>query len=452
VDGEPDRVTSSAPARGRSLRPLRQAHVGRPAPFRITGPAYAAALAGWAGAALLLLLAAPALANGNVSGERAVAAAHLVGVVFFPFAVAAAVWQLLPVMLRTDPALPQARWAALVLIAAGAPLAWGVADERGAVVGVSATLLGAGLLLLLAELASLVRRAPRGKVLVVSRPAVALAGLHAALAFALGAVVFSSDGPEPLGVPYERLLLVHLLLALVGWLTVMIAAVGRTLVPMLGLAAAAPRRSVPAAELAIVGGLWLLVGGIAASSGPLSGAGIVVVLAGLAAPGRLFVRVAVQGKAGRREGPIAHVVVGLVLVAEAAVVALLALAGVGDLRRATIAGVVLVGLGWAAGIVVGHLGKLISLSGWGSWPPGPRPRQAELYPRRAWLVEAAVFLGGVQLLALGILAGADGVARSGAALLLCSTVLAAASAGESIRRVLVARRAQPSSSRPSESA
>jgi hypothetical protein len=67
-------------------------------------------------------------------------------------------------------------------------------------------------------------------------------------------------------------------------------------------------------------------------------------------------------------------------------------------------------------------------------------------------VEAGVFAIGVQLLALGILAGADGVARSGAALLLCSTVLAASSAGESIRRVVTGRRAQPSSSRPSESA
>lgn len=257
-------MTRSAPARGRALRPLRQAHVGRPAPFRITGPAYAAALAGWVGAALLLLLAAPALANASVAGERAVAAAHLVGVVFFPFAVAAAVWQLLPVMLRTEPALPQARRAALVLIAAGAPLALGVAVDRSAVVGVSAALLGGGLLLLLAELASLVRRAPRAKVLVVSRPAVALAGLHAALAFALGAV--------------------------------------------------------------------------------------------------------------------------------------------------------------------------------------------ELYPRRTWLVEAGVFAAGVQLLALGILAGADGAARSGAALLLCSTVLAASAAGESIRRVVTGRRGQPSSSSPSESA
>ena len=139
----------------------------------------------------------------------------------------------------------------------------GVVD-RSAVVGVSAALLGGGLLLLLAELASLVRRAPRAKVLVVSRPAVALAGLHAALAFALGAV--------------------------------------------------------------------------------------------------------------------------------------------------------------------------------------------ELYPRRTWLVEAGVFAAGVQLLALGILAGADGAARSGAALLLCSTVLAASAAGESIRRVVTGRRGQPSSSSPSESA
>ena len=168
------------------MRQLPLAHTGRPAPFRLTCPAYAAALGGWVAATVLLVLSAPALADGAVSGPRTVAAAHLVGLVFFPFTVAAAVWQLLPAMLRTDPARPRARWVALALLTAGTPLAAGVALESRVVVAVSAAALGAGLVLLLAELASLVRRAPRGKKLVVSRPAVALAGTHAAIAFALG--------------------------------------------------------------------------------------------------------------------------------------------------------------------------------------------------------------------------------------------------------------------------
>ncbi len=423
----------------RSLRPLPQVHVGRPAPFRITGPAYAAALAGWMGATVVLLLGAPALAAGTVSSERVVGAAHLVGLVFFPFAVAAAVWQLLPVMLRTDPAWPQARWTVLALTAAGAPMAYGISADNGALVMVAALLLGAGLLLLLAELASLVRRAPSTKVLVVSRPAVALAGAHAALAFGLGGAVFGSDGSEPFGIPYERLLLIHLLLALVGWLTVMIAAVGRTLVPILGLAASAPRRRAPLAELGIVAGLWLLIGGIATSTDALAAAGILVALAGLTAPARLFVRVAAQGKVGWREGPVAHVAIGLVFLLEAAGVALAALAGVGELRRAVIATVILLGLGWAVGVIAGHLGKLISLSGWGSWPPGPRPRQADLYPRALWLVEATTFAAGVQLLALGVLASSGIAARVGAALLLCSALVAAGAAAESVRKVAAGR-------------
>jgi hypothetical protein len=229
----------------RTLRELPQAAVGRPAPFRLGAPAYVAALAGWMTATGLFVAAAPELARTSVSGAAAVGAAHAVGLVFFPFAVAAAVWQLLPVMLRNDPPRPELRWLALGLLTAGAPLAVAVATERNGLASVAALLLGAGMVVLLLEVVSLVRGAPRGRTLVVSRPAVVLAATHAAAAFALGVVVLADGGPDPLGVPYERLLLVHLALALVGWLTVLIAAVGRTLVPMLGLAAAAPRRTAP---------------------------------------------------------------------------------------------------------------------------------------------------------------------------------------------------------------
>jgi hypothetical protein len=368
-----------------------------------------------------------------------VAAAHLVAVVFFPFAVAAAVWQLLPVMLRTDPARPWARWVALALVGAGAPLALGVALESRVLVVPSAAALGVGLVLLLAELASLVRRAPRGKRLVVSRPAVALAGAHAAIAFALGAVLFADDGAAPLGVPYKRLLLVHLTVALVGWLTVMILAVGRTLVPMLGLAPAAPPRRVPVPELTLLAGLWLFVAGVAWPLDVLAGLGILTMLAALAVPARRFLQVARRGTIGWREGPVAHVTIGLVFVAQAAALALAALAGVGDPRRAAIAAVVLLGIGWTVGVVAAHLGKLLSPSGWGSWPPGPRPKQAALYPRLGWRLEHAAFGLGVELLAVGILAGASGLARAGAGLLVVASLLAAGCGAETIRRVVAGR-------------
>jgi hypothetical protein len=411
------------------------AHTGRPAPFRLGAPAFLTALGGWLAAAALLVASSPELARLAVGGETTVAAAHAIGLVFFPFAVAAAVWQLLPVMLRNDPPRPRLRWVVLALLGAGVPLALGVATGRTPLAAASAAVLGAGLLLLLAELGLLIRGAPRERTLVVSRPAVALAGAHAAAAFALGALVLADDGPEPLGIPYERLLLVHLLLALVGWLTVLIAAVGRTLVPMLGLAPAAPRRTVPAAELLLVGGLWLLVGGIAGSVDALVAVGVAVLLAGLAAPARLFVRVARSGTIGVREGPVAHVAAGLVFLLQAAALALAAAAGAVADRRAAVSAVLLLGLGWAAGVIVGHLGKLIALSGWGSWPPGPRPKQAALYPRRGWQGEVVLFALGVELLAAGVLLESETVARAGAVLLVGAAALALACASETVRRV-----------------
>ena len=85
-------------------------------------------------------------------------------------------------------------------------------------------------------------------------------------------------------------------------------------------------------------------------------------------------------------------------------------------------------LGWAGGVTLGHIGKLLSLSLWVWWPPGPRPKQSALYPRRMWLAEAAVFTAGVELLAAGALAGSSAVARAGASVLVVAAALAAGGA------------------------
>lgn len=434
--------TRATPGRveGRSLRPLRMAETGQPAPFGLGAPAYLVAFAGWVVASLLLLDSASELTGLAISGTGPVGAAHAIGLVFFPFAVAAAVWQLLPVMLRNDAPRPQARWVVLALLAGGVPLAFGVAKGQDAVAALGAVVLTVGLVLLLSELATMIRRAPAGRLLVVSRPAVALAGVHAALAFALGAVVLRDGGPEPLGIPYERLLLVHLSLAVIGWLTVLIVSVGRTLVPMLGLAPAAARRRAPVAEIVLVTGLWLYLAGVAWSVDALAAAGVVVMLGGLVPSARLFGRVAASGKIGVREGPVAHVAVGLLFLLQAALLALAAVAGVVSDRRAAVAGVLFLGVGWAVGVIVGHAGKLVSLSGWGSWPPGPRPKQADLYPRLGWQAEAVLFALGVELLAGGVALDSETAARLGAGALVLAALAALGSAAETVRRVVVARR------------
>ncbi|HET6695434.1 MAG TPA: hypothetical protein VFG85_02925 [Gaiellaceae bacterium] len=433
--------TQATPGRveGSSFRPLRMAETGQPAPFRLGAPAYLVAFAGWVVASLLLMDSASDLTGLAISGTGPVGAAHALGLVFFPFAVAAAVWQLLPVMLRNDPPRPRRRWVVLALLAGGVPLAVGLARGEDMLAALGAVVLAAGLVLMLSELATMIRRAPSGRLLVVSRPAVALAGLHAAAAFALGAVVLRDGGPEPLGIPYERMLLVHLSLAVIGWLTVLITSVGRTLVPMLGLAPAAPRRRVPVAEIVLVAGLWLYLVGVAWSVDALVAVGVVVMLGGLSPSVRLFGRVAASGKIGVREGPVAHVAVGLVFLLQAALLALAAVVGVASDRRAAVAGVLFLGLGWAVGVVVGHAGKLVSLSGWGSWPPGPRPKQADLYPRGGWQVEAVLFAVGVELLAGGVALDSEIAARLGAVALVLAALVALGSAAETVRRVVVSR-------------
>lgn len=424
----------------RRLRELPVAATGHPAPFAVTAPAYAFAVTGWTAAAVALTASAAELANGATFDAGLVLAAHLVGLVFFPFAVAAAVWQLLPVMLRNDPPTRRLRPSVLVLLALGVPLAVGIALDLGPVAALLAPLLALGLVMLLAEVATLIRRAPAGKILVVSRPAVALALAHAALAFALGAVALADGGPEPFGIAYERFLLLHLSVALIGWLTVLIAAVGRTLVPMLGLSAAAGRRSVPLVEAGIVAGLWVFAAGLALPADGLVAAGIVVMAVSLTPVARIFLRVALSGKIGAREAPVAHVSVGLAFVAQASALGVAgALDGI-DGRRAAIAAVVLLGLGWALGVIVGHLGKLASLSGWGSWPPGPRPKQGALYPRRVWQLEVVVFATGVEALAVGVLLESQAIAAAAGAALVTAALLATLGVGETARRVAAGRR------------
>lgn len=423
------------------MRRIRLLHTGTPAPLRITAPAYAAATLGWLAAAVMLVAAAPDLAVTRIGAENVVLAVHLVAVVFVPCAVVAAAWQLLPVMLRNDLPASRGRWLVLLLILAGPLLAVGVAVDARALTTIAATLLGVALVFFLSQLAALVRRAPKGRTLAVNRPAVALALVHMPLAFILGAVAFADGGPEPIGVPYERLLLIHLSLALIGWLTVLIAAVGRTLVPMLGLAAAAPPRRFPAAEPVTVAGLWVFVVGVATSVDAVAAAGVVIMAAGLTPVVDLFVRVVRRGRIGGREGPVAHAAVGLVFLAQAALLGLGAPLGLVADRRAAVAGVVLLGIGWASGVILGHLGKLAALSAWGSWPPGPRPKQADLYPRRVWQVEVTVFAVGAEFVAAGVLLESTPTVRAGAVLLVAAAALAAAGVLETLRRAATLRSA-----------
>ena len=59
-----------------------------------------------------------------------------------------------------------------------------------------------------------------------------------------------------------------------------------------------------------------------------------------------------------------------------------------------------------------------------AWPPGPRPKQGELYDGRLWLAEGLVFALALETVAAGTLAGSRAAVTAGAAALVGAAVLA----------------------------
>ena len=420
-------VTDSAPHLI-TLRPLpltERRAVGGPVAQRLLAAYVLAAFVCWVAATGTAVVAAAELARGRPLASAPVLAVHLIALGVLPFAVSGAAFHLLPVMLRNDLPSERALWIALPLLAGGLLIATGLGRDTKPLVWTGAAMVTCGLAIVLVELLTLVVRAPRGRMLIASRFGVALSCAHVVAALLLGAIIFSHDAPFA-GLSYGRWLLVHLHVALLGWVALLILTVGRNLGPMLAQAPAAPQRAWPLEELGLVAGLWLLLAGIGTRDRAATLAGGVTVVAAVGRFAELMVRTA-RNRRGPLEAPLVHLLVGGFFLAQAAGFGLAAASGANSTRVVS-SYVVLLLVGWAGGVVIGHIGKLLSLSLWVWWPPGPRPKQAELYPRRLGLTEAAAFALGVESLALGILIGSPALARTGAILLCASAVLTAAGA------------------------
>jgi hypothetical protein len=394
-----------------------------PAPWPLVASYFLSALVLWLAAAAVSLRAAAPLAQQAIAAPEVLLAVHLIGLGFLPMAVVGAALHVLPMLLRA-PARPARGWLALPLLAVGPLLAWAIAWREETWVRVGAAVLAAGVLIVAVDLLLLVRRAPGDRLLLVSRVAIVLAVVHACLALAAGLVLVERPGGGLVGEGLQGTLAVHVHLAALGWLTLLIVAVGRSLAPMLALAPAAPRRRFPTEETGLTVGLWALLAGLLAPSRAALVSGVALVLAALARFSLLLSRVGRRQRQPGLEGPLGHLLLGLVFLLQAAVLGLIMAAEMRVPPSRAAAYVIFLLLGWASGVTVGHVGKLLSLSLWSGWPPGPRPRQAALYPRRLWALEAALLGLAVELLAAGALLGEVAATQAGAALLASSAGVA----------------------------
>lgn len=406
--------------------------VGRPAGARLVAGYFGAALTCWAAAAVVLLLAARDLAAGGFAAPDVLLALHLVALGFLPLAVTGAALHVLPTLLRNDATAWRGRLA-LPLLCAGPALAVGIAHDLDAVVWPTAAAETVGFALVAWELVSLAVRAPSGRMLLASRSGIVLSTLHAAAALVFGGALAAREWRPLWGIPHERAIAIHLHLAALGWLTLLLLAVGRTLGPMLAMAPAAPRRRAPSEELILTGGLWLLLVGLALGRRSLELPGAALVLVAVGRFALLMAGVARRHRLDVPEGPLLHLATGLFFGLQAAVLGVGMLLGLEVTPRRLVAYVCSLLVGWAAGATLGHLGKLLSLSAWTWWPPGPRPKQAALYPAGIWLAEAIAFALGVEAVVDGVLAGSHGAVAAGGVLLVGSAALALAGASFTVR-------------------
>lgn len=302
------------------------APAGRPAPWPLVAAYLISALAWWLAAAVASLWAARQLARGLLAGKDALLVVHLLGLGFLPLGRGRAALHVLPLLLRVDASACRG-WVALPLLGSGPLLAWGISRAEPTLARAAVAALAAGLLVVSAEVVALAARAPCGRVLLASRLGVAPAVFHAALALVVGIALFERPGRDILGAGFARGIAVHLHLAALGWLTLLIVAVGRTLAPMLALAPAEPKRRLPAEEIGLVAGLWALVAGLLSGSEAASALGALLVLVSLARFGLVLVRVGRTHRLQGMEGPLGHFVVGLPFLVQAAVLGLAILAG-----------------------------------------------------------------------------------------------------------------------------
>lgn len=199
-------------------------------PFQLPGEHFAAALVFLALGAAGLVAAAPQLALGAYPAPRVLAVAHLFTLGWITTSIMGALYQFLPVALGEP--VRSIRLAhltcALYLPGLGGFVAGLLAGSSPLLLG-GATLLGAGILLFVGNLAATLRRAARRD---LTWWALAAAAFYLLVTLGLGLALAGNLRWGFLGASRPTALAVHLHVALAGWVALVMVGVAQRLLPM----------------------------------------------------------------------------------------------------------------------------------------------------------------------------------------------------------------------------
>lgn len=398
----------------------------------------AAAVAQVAGA-VALVAAAPDLARGVSYGPAQLGAVHLVGLAFLTVAIAGALQQLVPVLMRRRVGGTARSAVSAVALTAGAwSLSLGLWSGRETAIGAGGALLVAGGAILVADLVLAAVGAARGGTLGPSGAGVLASALWLAMVLAMGAVMAANRIHPFLEVNRMRLVGAHAAVAVIGWIGGTIVAMALRLAPMFALAHGY-RRGAGVAALAawhasvapIALGLGLGITALAVVGGVL-----LLTACGLALAFTLDVA---RHRRRRPEAPLVHLFLGLASAALATGLMLGAWAGAGDPYRAAVPAAILAVVGLGAGVTSGHVFKVVPMLVWTgrfarlAGTPGA-PRLSDLYPAPLAIAEQAAFAAGLVLLSAGTGFGWEPAARGGAVLLLVAALAVAGAAFSCVAR------------------
>ncbi len=384
-------------------------------PFRLPGEHFAAALAFLCAGALLLVRAAPEIADGLFPLPRVAAVTHLLTLGWITTSIMGALYQFLPVALAQPIRWQRLAHATFFLHVPGVALfVAGLLLNAPGVRTVGAALFGTALLLFAFNLAATLRRAENRD---VTWWALAAADAALVITVVLGITLALNLSRGFLGQARFLALAVHIHVAAIGWVLLVMMGVGRHLLPMFLLShGVSDRGNKVAVALVSAGVAWLVLFHHAPGFVFVPPAALLVT-AGVAAfllqAGRLY-RHSVKPKLdpGMRLAAAALAFLGLALL-----LAPLALwRGYADPHTA-VAYVAALIPGALSLFVAAHYYKILPFLVWyHRFGPlagkRPLPRVADLYDERAANVAGALLVLGALGLVAATLLWAPGAARA----------------------------------------